>query len=288
MNQMIKNFALFLLLLNLFPLRILAQDIRFKHLTDHNGLSQNLVRSIAQDQEGFMWFGTKDGLNKYDGYKFSVFQNQPNNPSSISYNYISKLFTDSYGKLWIGTDNGTVNIFNNETQSFQRIFLPLAQSNSNNSKEINTLAQDKTGSIWIGTNGNGIFKITFINNAYAFKNIRQYHNEASGKYPLCSNIIKKNYVDDSNNLWIGTNNGLNKMDIQKETFESFYFDVKHPDAPESSEDFCISAIAEANKDHYGLVPAAVLLNLTHSLKTMIFTRITLMFLDMGGATLMQL
>ena len=132
MNQLIKKVALYLIVWSLLPLKSTAQDIRFKHLTNNDGLSQNLVLSIAQDKDGFMWFGTKDGLNKYDGYRFTVFQNQPNNPSSISSNYISTLFTDSNGKLWIGAENGVVNIYNNETQSFQRILLPLTLSKSNN------------------------------------------------------------------------------------------------------------------------------------------------------------
>jgi ligand-binding sensor domain-containing protein len=161
MNQLVKKIAVILIVWNVFPLKSLAQDIRFKHLTNNNGLSQNLVLSITQDQEGYMWFGTKDGLNKYDGYRFIVFQNEPNNQNSISSNYISELFTDKNGKLWIGTEDGIVNIYNVETQSFQRIQLPITKTKSKNSEAISSIAQDKDGNIWIGTIGNGFFRIPF-------------------------------------------------------------------------------------------------------------------------------
>ncbi|MDO9038263.1 MAG: two-component regulator propeller domain-containing protein, partial [Lutibacter sp.] len=199
MNQLIKKIAVILIVWNVFPLKSLAQDIRFKHLTNNNGLSQNLVLSITQDQEGFMWFGTKDGLNKYDGYRFIVFQNEPNNPNSISSNYISELFTDKNGKLWIGTEDGIVNIYNAKTQSFQRIQLPITKTKSKNSEAISSIAQDKDG-----------------------------------------------------NIWIGTDKGLNRMDPKTELIMSFYFDIKHPNAPGSDSDFSISAISKGDNNNLWL------------------------------------
>lgn len=252
MNQMVKNFVLFLLLWILIPFKSLAQDFRFKHLTNNDGLSQNLVLSIAQDKEGFMWFGTKDGLNKYDGYRFKVFQNEPNNPNSISSNYISSLFTDHNGKLWIGTDIGIVNVYNAASQSFQRISLPLNNSKNKNSDGINSITQDKTGDIWIGTIGSGIFKIPFLNQLHNFTKIQQYHNDSSGKYNLCSNIIKKIVIDDEGIIWIGTNKGLNRIDPKTVSISSFYFDVKHPNAPGSDADFSISSINKADKNYLWL------------------------------------
>ncbi len=249
MNQLVKYFTLFLLLWILFPLKNVAQDIRFKHLTNNNGLSQNLVLSIAQDNEGFMWFGTKDGLNKYDGYKFKVFQNEPNNPNSISSNYISALFTDRNGNLWIGTENGIVNVYSAVSQEFQRISLPLSNLKSKNTDVINAIAQDKTGDFWIGTIGSGIFRIPFLNKQYDSTKIKQYYNDKSGQFNLCSNIIKKILIDEKGAIWIGTDKGLNRMDPKTTTISSFYFNVKHPNAPRSDTDFSISAISKADNDN---------------------------------------
>ena len=252
MNLLVKKVVLFLLIWGLFSLKSIAQDIRFKHLTNNDGLSQNLVLSIAQDKAGFMWFGTKDGLNKYDGYQFNVFQNEPNNPNSISSNYISALFTDNNGKLWIGTENGIVNVYNTVSQSFQRISLPLNNSKSKNTDGINTIAQNKTGDIWIGTNGSGIFKIPFLNQQFDLTKIKQYHHDSSGKYNLCSNIIKKIVVDDAGIIWIGTYKGLNRMDPKTAAISSFYFDIKHPNALAGDADFSVSAISKADKNYLWL------------------------------------
>lgn len=252
MNQMVKNFALFLFLWILFPLKNLAQDIRFKHLTNNDGLSQNLVLSITQDNEGFMWFGTKDGLNKYDGYQFKVFQNEPNNPNSISSNSITSLFTDNNGKLWVGTENGIVNVYNTDSQSFQRISLPLNNSKSKNSDGINAIAQDKNSNIWIGTNGSGIFKIPFLNQQHNPTNIKRYYNDSSENHKLPSNVIKKIVVDDEGIIWIGTDKGLSRLDSKTAAISSFYFEIKHPNAPGSDSDFSISSISKCDNNYLWL------------------------------------
>ncbi len=252
MNQWIKKNVLFFLIGIIFPLKSIGQDIRFKHLTSSDGLSQNLVLSITQDQEGFMWFGTKNGLNKYDGYQFTVFQNEPNNPNSISSNYITELFMDRNGKLWIGTENGIINIYNADSLSFQRILLPITKSKSKNSEVISSITQDKNGDILVGTLGNGFFKIPLLNQKYNPNKIKQYHNDSLGKYHLCSNIVKKILIDDEGIIWIGTEKGLNRMDPKRSSISSFYFDIKHPKAPGSETDFSISAISKADNNNLWL------------------------------------
>lgn len=78
----------------------------FFHLTTQQGLSQNNVTCILQDKKGFMWFGTQEGLNKYDGYTYTLYRNDPRNDASLSHNYIHTLFEDKQGRLWVGSDDG--------------------------------------------------------------------------------------------------------------------------------------------------------------------------------------
>ena len=80
--------------------------IRFNHITIEQGLSHNSVYSIFQDSKGFMWFGTLVGLNKYDGYKFTVYTHDPDNPASLSHNAVMAIYEDRSGVLWIGTQAG--------------------------------------------------------------------------------------------------------------------------------------------------------------------------------------
>ena len=232
----------FLIFCVLYRLTGSAQDIRFKHITGNDGLSQNAVLAITQDKDGFMWFGTKDGLNKYDGYSFKVFLHSPNDPTSLDSNYITALFTDSKGNLWVGTENGLLNRYDKNKNDFQRIGLPFSNSDGQNNYEIKDITEGKNGTIWVGTRDYGIFKVPLRENVVQEKLIKQYRKEEKGPYTLSNNIIRKLYEDKNEVLWIGTNNGLTRMDVKKETFTPFYFDIKDPKAPKNVLDSGVTSL----------------------------------------------
>ena len=104
MTKLCRTFIL------LFTLPSLAypqsQDIKFEHLSVEDGLSHNTVYCIFQDSQGFMWFGTEDGLNKYDGYTFTIYRNDPDDTLSLSNSQIRTIHEDPSGALWIGTGGG--------------------------------------------------------------------------------------------------------------------------------------------------------------------------------------
>ena len=137
------------------------ENIKFKHLTSDDGLSQNFVSCILQDQKGFMWFGTKDGLNRYDGHTFVVYQHDPFDTTTISDNFITSLFEDSRGYIWVGTLTGGLNIFDRKTETFHQIIYTPNSSKITVTEEVKAIVEDSKGNIWIGTRGEGIFKITF-------------------------------------------------------------------------------------------------------------------------------
>lgn len=244
-------FLIVFLLGSLFPPEVIGQNIRFKHLTTNDGLSQNAILSMVQDKDGYLWFGTKDGLNKYDGYQFTVFQNEPGNATSISSNYITELFTDSSGKIWIGTDHGIVNCYSKATNTFQRIALPMAQSQSKNNREISSITQDVSGAIWIGTNGNGVFKIPLQKDLSTLSGIKSY-NLSINESQKDANRVSALHADNQGIVWIGSEKGLFRMDSQTETFQAFPINIKHPKAPGDTNDFLIASIAQADKNHLWL------------------------------------
>ena len=91
--------------------------LKFQHFTSSKGLSQRSVMAILQDKKGYVWFGTRDGLNKFDGNKFVIYRHNSGDKNSISNNYIQTLYQDSKGRLWIGTQDG-LNLFNPEQNNF--------------------------------------------------------------------------------------------------------------------------------------------------------------------------
>lgn len=125
-----------------------------------------MVNAIYQDRKGFMWFGTKAGLNRYDGYRFTIFRNNPFDSTSLSNDYITTIFEDRRGRLWIGTSNG-LNCFDPATEKFRRFLHDHANPNSLNDNNISAIceapAQSNTAKdmtlLWIGSVNGGLNKL---------------------------------------------------------------------------------------------------------------------------------
>src|SRR5215469_4664378 len=132
-----------------------VSELKFTHLTTNDGLSQGYVVAILQDRRGFMWFATRDGLNRYDGNTFVVFKNDPNDSGSLSSNFIQDLMEDDRGILWIATNTG-VNKFDPASERCTRYLHDPGNPNSLGGASVKSIAQDSRGSLWFGTEGNGL------------------------------------------------------------------------------------------------------------------------------------
>src|SRR3954454_21984392 len=126
-----------------------GRDIRFRRLSNPQSLSHVRVESIVQDTQGFMWFGTWNGLNRYDGYKFKVFKHEPGNLKSLSGVYVYSLFKDHSGNLWVGTD-GFLDRFDPETETFTHHKLDKSAPNGL-STIVNQISEDSIGKLWLST-----------------------------------------------------------------------------------------------------------------------------------------
>src|ERR1700751_2625949 len=125
-----------------------VRDLKFTHLTTNDGLSQSNVTAILQDRRGFMWFATRDGLNRYDGNAFVVYKHNPNDPDSLSANFIQDLMEDDQGYLWIATLTGGINRFDPTTEHFTRYRHNPNISNSLSGDSVDSIAQDSRRYFW--------------------------------------------------------------------------------------------------------------------------------------------
>ncbi len=218
--------------------QLTAQDLDFEYITSDDGLSHSSVSAIVQDNDGFMWFGTFNGLNRYDGYNFVKFYHDPKDSTSIVGDQVEDLLIDSEGHLWIGNNNGLScydkdrNIFINYTQNLNTTggFI------GNNAIE---LFEDSKGRIWIGTFGAGVNY--FDTSTKTFKN---FQNDPQEFTSISGNVVRGIGEDEEGNIWIGTeNSGLNLFIESTETFQRF---IHNPEDPES---FPFNGIYTVINDH---------------------------------------
>ena len=133
-------------------------DLKFTHLTTKDGLSQGYVVDILQDRRGFMWFATRDGLNRYDGHTFVVYKHDPNDPGSLSSSFIQDLMEDDHGYLWVATNNG-VNRFDPTTERCTRYLHDPNDPGTLGGASVKSVAQDRHGHLWFGTEDSGLDRL---------------------------------------------------------------------------------------------------------------------------------
>jgi len=197
-------------------------DVNFEHLTVDDGLSQNSIYCILQDKQGFMWFGTDGGLNKYDGYKFVVYKHDNENPQSISNNTIVSLFEDQLGYLWIGTYDG-LNRFDTKNESFTQFHHDPKIPNSLSSGVVLSIYEDRNEVLWVGTDGGGL-------NMFDREKEQFIHfiNNPMNPNSLSNNQVRSIYEDHFGILWIGTEGGgLNKLDRENKNFTRYQHDARN-------------------------------------------------------------
>ncbi|WP_345947600.1 two-component regulator propeller domain-containing protein [Mucilaginibacter sp. PAMB04274] len=185
--------------------RAWAQHLNFKHLTINEGLSQNTVFCVTQDKTGFIWIGTEDGLNKYDGYEFSIYKHEDNNPKSLSHSQINALQEDPRGNLWVGTSDG-LNCFDKHTESFRKISTG-TNSESGTNEFITSFLYDSFGNLWIGTFG-GLKRYDYKTNKVVDYTIKS-SNQSTGT----SKRVQAIFEDADRTLWVSIGKNLKRIDL---------------------------------------------------------------------------
>lgn len=193
-----------------------SQEFKFSHITSEQGLSMGVVNCVLQDSRGFMWFGTQDGLNKFDGYNITVFKNNQLDSNSLSNNFINALYETRNGELIVGTNGGGFDSYNLSTGKFTHHIGVTGNLNSLSNNNVKSILEDKQGLLWIGTDDglNSFDQKT--------KQFTHYVNDAKDANTISNNNAWSLHEGSDGKLWIGTyGGGLNSYDKHTGKFQHY-------------------------------------------------------------------
>lgn len=206
-----------------------SPNFAFEQITIADGLPYNTVRCILQDSQGFLWFGTADGLARYDGYHFKIYRHDLADSTTISNNKILVICEDRFQDLWIGTYNG-LNRFDRSTETFTHYIQGPEESSGRRAHEVWAIHEDRAGNLWVG-----YWAGEYLPLGGLYKLDRQTGKFTAYRYdPYNPNSISHNAIrciveDDNGVLWVGTEaEGLNKFDPTTETFTRYRHDLNDP------------------------------------------------------------
>jgi len=235
---MIKKYGILILLLNLSVLMIAAEgSYIFDHISRINGLSNSSISTIVQDKDGFMWFGTQGGLNRYDGKNVIVYEHDPFDSNSLPHRLIQTMYLD-YDKniLWIGTYNGLAKyeIYKNQFTHYPHD--PKNKSGLSN-EVVTAITIDDDHQVWVGTL-NGLNVLNLKTGQF-----KQYYHDPDNSFSLSDDTIRSLLKDSKGRIWIGTYHGLNLYDPDNDQFISY--------TPENTPNLKSPYIMSMSEDSHG-------------------------------------
>jgi ligand-binding sensor domain-containing protein len=207
---------------------------KFEHFSIEQGLSNNSITSILQDKSGFIWVGTEDGLNKFNGYTWIIFKHDPQDSSSISFGAVSTLYEDHNGFIWIGIDGGGINLYNPYTGTFKHIRHDPSNKNSIVSNHVKCIYEDSKGLFWIAT-WKGINMYDKIKDKWTL-----FQNVPSNNNSISDNDVKCIKEDSDGLIWIGTTYGLNSFNKTEQKFKRYFANPSNINSLSSNNIMCIS------------------------------------------------
>jgi len=234
-----KNYRYLLYILTQF-VSLLAfgqnQPLRFERIGTKEGLSDPNVMCITQDSRGFIWAGTRYGLNRYDGHEFKVFYNDIDDPESISHDYIRDIFEDSKQNIWIATSGGGFNKFDRKKNNFTHYLNQPDNPNSVSGNVVYKIIEDRSGNLWIATS-NGLNLFDEKTNHFV-----RFLNDKTNSTTISDSEVTTVFEDSHNNIWAGTKKGgLNCFVKKDSTFIHYQADITETGAISGNS---ISAIFE--------------------------------------------
>ena len=213
-----------------------ASSLRFEHIITERNLSIAETNVIYQDSIGYMWFGGSNGLAKYNGNSFTVYQHDARDKSTISHNFIWNIYEDHNGQIWVPTPNG-LNLYNRETDDFTHYQKQADKPNSIISNDVYIIYEDSRKNLWVGTrDGLDLFDPKT-------ETFTHFQHDPKNDSSLSNNIVFSIFEDNFGDFWIGTQHGgLNLMDRDKGTFKHY------PHSTLSQQDVLNSSVRDIEQD----------------------------------------
>ncbi len=190
-------------------------QISKERLTTENGLANNNIRNILQDQRGFLWLGTEEGLQRYDGHSFKLFSKRPN---SLRDNRIKTLYQNNSGQIWVGTVSGGLHLYHPSLESFQSWTSDSLAESRLSSTGVSAITEDAEGTLWIATMGSGLYALQ-----PEAGQLSHYRHSADNTNSLSNDYVRALYVDAENRLWIGSDAGLDRFLPEENAFRKQNF-----------------------------------------------------------------
>lgn len=215
--------------------------LRFEQITTKDGLSQSTVNDILQDSVGFLWFATDDGLNRYDGYEFRVFQSRIGSSSSLISNQINRIIQDSNQNIWIATNGGGLSKYDRAKDQFTNYLHDPEDEHTLSSNFITSIYEDRSGAIVVGT----LQGLNFLIPETGI--VTRYKTREDNLNGLKDGLITTLFEDDNNFLWIGTEKeGLYRLDREEDTFTNFK--SSNADSKSISDNWIVTLYNDRNGD----------------------------------------
>ncbi|MDB5035841.1 MAG: signal transduction histidine kinase [Chlorobi bacterium] len=188
-------------------------NLRFDRITSEQGLSDNYVLCSMQDRYGFMWFGTRDGLNRFDGYRFTIYRHDPADTSSLSDGSVNTIFEDRAGNLWIGTHGRGLNLFDRVHERFIHVPQPLYDRRVGDPGNVTAICEDPLGNLWVVT-ASTLTRLDAGREHYTV-----YHHNPADPHSLNSNNVTTVTCDRHGTIWVGTkDHGINRYLPERDGF----------------------------------------------------------------------
>lgn len=196
---------------------LIAQSIRIERISTKQGLSHGSVTSICQDTQGYLWFGTPNGLNRFDGYGFKVFSKSLTDSMSLPNNIIRVIHQDKQGNFWLGIDNHGLIKFNPASGTYVQYKHNDSLTNSLSHNDVYAIHIDGQNNLWVGTYGGGLNLFDAAKGTFT-----SFQHKAGSANSISDNYIQTMYADKEGMIWIGTEReGLNKFNTHSKTFVSY-------------------------------------------------------------------